>query len=154
MALSVYILKCAKEKYFIGKTEEPIKEIYKKHLNGTISEWTKLYKPLRIVCIISPACDFDEDKYTEMYMNKYGIDNVRGGKYNHINLDSGTVQYINNEILEEQDYNELSESIQQLDLTWDLVKDEYYQINDIKRSKKYNNKKSVLSYFKTLFSSK
>jgi hypothetical protein len=50
-------------------------------LNGSASLWTKKYKPLSVEKIIPNASPFDEDKYTIEYMDKYGIDNVRGGIY-------------------------------------------------------------------------
>ena len=35
--------------------------------------------------------DYDEDKYTKMYMDKHGIDNVRGGSYSTVRLDKTTI---------------------------------------------------------------
>ena len=89
----IYILQLEKEKYYIGKTNIPNFRI-EKHFNSNGSEWTKLYKPLKILELI-PNCDnYDEDKYTIKYMDKYGINNVRGGSFVSIKLSKSTVDHL------------------------------------------------------------
>jgi hypothetical protein len=81
----IYIIKLEKGKYYIGKTNNPQLRL-NNHFNSNGSLWTKIYKPLRVVNII-PNCDkYDEDKYTRIYMDKYGIDNVRGGSFVSVKL--------------------------------------------------------------------
>jgi hypothetical protein len=81
----IYILELNEGKYYIGKTDNPDIRITN-HFKHTGSEWTKLYPPVRVIDVI-PNCDtYDEDKYTKIYMQKYGIDNVRGGSFCMINL--------------------------------------------------------------------
>jgi|TARA_Y100000389_G_scaffold133164_1_gene130639 hypothetical protein len=84
----IYVLKLQNAKYYVGKTLNPYFRI-ETHFNSEGSEWTKLYKPVKILEIIK-GDDYDEDKYTKIYMDKYGIDNVRGGSYTSIKLDSET----------------------------------------------------------------
>ena len=85
----IYVLKLEQDKYYIGKTNNPNLRL-ENHFSSNGCEWTKLYKPLKIIEII-PHCDnYDEDKYTKIYMDKYGIDNVRGGSYTSVNLDDET----------------------------------------------------------------
>jgi hypothetical protein len=44
---------------------------------------------------IIPDCDdYDEDKYTRKYMDKYGIDNVRGGSFCEVILGESTIQLL------------------------------------------------------------
>lgn len=43
--------------------------------------WTKLYPLVDVIDIIPEADRFDEDKYVKIYMEKYGVGNVRGGSY-------------------------------------------------------------------------
>ena len=76
----IYTLQLQKGKYYVGKTDNP-KFRLDNHFNSNGSAWTNLYKPIKVLEII-PNCDnYDEDKYTRKYMDKYGIDNVRGGTY-------------------------------------------------------------------------
>jgi len=85
----IYVLLLEKGKYYIGKTKNPQFRI-ESHFNLEGSEWTKLYKPIKILELISNCDDYDEDKYTRIYMDKYGIDNVRGGSFITIKLDKST----------------------------------------------------------------
>jgi hypothetical protein len=82
----IYVLKLQKNKFYVGKTNN-IERRYQEHLDGSGSTWTKKYKPIQIYKIHEASSPFDEDKYTKMYMNEFGIDNVRGGLYVQENLD-------------------------------------------------------------------
>jgi hypothetical protein len=85
MSTNIYILKLQGNHYYVGKTDNPQKR-FQEHLRGSGSAWTKKYKPLCIEQVISNQTDFDEDKYVKICMNKYGIENVRGGAYTSIDL--------------------------------------------------------------------
>jgi len=84
----IYVLKLQYDKYYIGKTTNPYFRI-ESHFNYEGSEWTKINKPVKLLELIK-GDDYDEDKYTKIYMDKYGIDNVRGGSYTTTILDKET----------------------------------------------------------------
>jgi hypothetical protein len=85
----IYVIQLMNDKYYIGKTVNPHFR-FETHFTNNGAEWTKLHKPIKILELI-PNCDnYDEDKYTYKYMDKYGIDNVRGGSYTSIVLDNET----------------------------------------------------------------
>ena len=84
----IYVLKLQHCKYYVGKTSDPYFRI-ESHFNSEGSEWTKINKPIKLLELIE-GDDYDEDKYTNIYMDKYGIDNVRGGSYTSIKLDKQT----------------------------------------------------------------
>ena len=89
----VYVLQLESGKYYIGKTESPEYRL-ESHFSSAGSAWTRLYKPTRVV-EIKPDCDnYDEDKVTIQYMNKYGIDNVRGGSFVSVKLEDSTIQHL------------------------------------------------------------
>ncbi len=85
----IYILQLERGKYYIGRTSRPDFRI-ESHFNRSGSEWTRLYRPIRIVEIIKDCDEYDEDKYTRMYMDRYGVDNVRGGSYVKVKLDESS----------------------------------------------------------------
>ena len=89
----IYILKLENNKYYIGKTTNPNFRL-KQHFNSSGSQWTKKYKPIKILELKSNCDNYDEDKYTKMYMDKYGINNVRGGSYVQLKLDNITIQHL------------------------------------------------------------
>ena len=89
----IYILKLQEEKYYIGKTSNPEFRL-NTHFNNNGSEWTKLYKPVQLLKLISNCDDYDEDKYTRIYMDKYGIDNVRGGAYTTVKLNQSEKKHL------------------------------------------------------------
>lgn len=89
----IYVLKLEREKYYIGKTNNPQMRL-ENHFNSNGSAWTKIYKPLEIIEILSDCDDYDEDKYTIKYMEKYGINNVRGGSFCSIKLSRENINTI------------------------------------------------------------
>ncbi len=89
----IYALALENNKYYIGKTDNPHYRI-ENHFSATGSEWTKIYKPLKIVELIANCDHYDEDKYTRIYMDKYGIDNVRGGSFVSVVLPPNTIEHL------------------------------------------------------------
>jgi len=89
----IYILKLEKGKYYIGKTNNPQFRL-ESHFNSNGSEWTKKYKPLQVLEIKSNCDDYDEDKITRQYMDKYGINNVRGGSFVSVKLPKATINIL------------------------------------------------------------
>jgi hypothetical protein len=90
----IYIIQLEQGKYYIGKTNNPQFRL-ENHFNSNGSEWTKIYKPLRVI-EVKPNCDdYDEDKITIQYMDKYGINNVRGGSFVSVKLDKSTIDTLN-----------------------------------------------------------
>ena len=92
----IYVLQLEKGKYYVGKTKNPYFR-FENHFYSSGSEWVILYKPIRILELIADCDDYDEDKYTLIYMDKYGIDNVRGGSFTTIELDKFTKNQLKNE---------------------------------------------------------
>jgi hypothetical protein len=95
---TIYILKLNDNKYYIGKTNRTVNNRYQEHLDGTGSYWTKKYKPLSVIKQIENSSPYDEDRYVKEYMAIYGIDNVRGGSYNHEELTCETIRFLRNEL--------------------------------------------------------
>ena len=86
----IYAIKLEKGKYYIGKTNNPQFRL-QTHFDSNGSKWTKMYKPLKVV-ELKPNCDdYDENKITMQYMDKYGINNVRGGSYVSVKLDKSEI---------------------------------------------------------------
>lgn len=92
--LYIYSLKLEQGKYYIGKTKN-IENRFWQHSLENGSYWTKLYKVIELENVYENCDIYDEDKYVIMYMDKYGIDNVRGGIFSSINLTSMDILYIN-----------------------------------------------------------
>lgn len=88
----IYVLRLQHGKYYIGQTTN-IKARFAAHRNGKGAEWTCLHKPIEIIeCIEGEP--LDEEKLTLKYMEKYTINNVRGGSYCQIKLSSEQVEQI------------------------------------------------------------
>lgn len=77
--INIYVLELEGGKWYVGKTTN-LESRLDAHMSGMGSEWTKLHKPLKMEHSFI-GDKFDEDKTTKQYMEKYGIDNVRGGAY-------------------------------------------------------------------------
>lgn len=96
--VNVYIIKCSNEKYYVGKTTRNVFERYSEHCHGSGSYWTKKYKPICLEEYFENCDEFDEDKYTKKYMKKYGIANVRGGRYAQMKLSDDVLKHLEDEI--------------------------------------------------------
>lgn len=94
---TLYVLKCENNKYYIGKTNSPTTDRIESHFAKQGSAWTKLHKPEYVVEVLHDADAFDEDKYTKIYMAKYGIENVRGGSYSQVILEDYKIKALNDE---------------------------------------------------------
>ena len=82
---NIYVLRLEGGRFYVGKSDNVMSR-YQQHLNGSGSAWTKKYKPVSLEKTIENVSPFEEDKITKEYMNKYGIDKVRGGSYVEIEL--------------------------------------------------------------------
>jgi hypothetical protein len=89
----IYVLQLQQGKYYVGKTSNPSFRLNDHFVNNG-SIWTKKYKPLKILKLIPNCDDYDEDKYTRIYMEKYGINNVRGGSFVKYRLSEPVVQVL------------------------------------------------------------
>lgn len=100
----IYVLKCEKGKFYIGKTKDQnLLSRIVAHALEYGSEWTKKYTPLDVVEVIKNCNGFHEDMYTKMYMAKYGIENVRGGTYTTIEIEPETIEFLEDELAGAQD---------------------------------------------------
>ena len=89
----IYALQLEHGRYYIGKTTQPNFRI-DAHFNAQGSAWTRLHRPLHVHQVIPNCDDYDEDKYTRIYMDQYGVDNVRGGSYVKTTLDQLTKEHL------------------------------------------------------------
>lgn len=93
----IYILELENNKFYIGNSSN-VNKCYEQHLKGLDSEFTKIYKPVKIYKIYNNISEFDEDNYTKLYMKLFGIDNVRGGSYCNIYLTQHQKDLLNIEL--------------------------------------------------------
>ena len=94
---TLYILQLEDDKWYVGKTDD-VQKRYEQHKSGKGSEWTKLYKPVKIVGTYPVTSIHDETNKTKDLMKKYGIDNVRGGAHCQVDLTEEQENGIRHEI--------------------------------------------------------
>lgn len=88
----IYLIELKSNKYFVELTDNVINSL-KTDFCRFNYPWTRKYEPVKIIEIIMIE-DIDINKldgFVEKYMKLYGIDNVRGGKYNTIKLESESI---------------------------------------------------------------
>lgn len=83
--LYTYVLQLEEGKWYVGKTNDPFNRLME-HVNESGSVWTRRYAPVQVHEVKPFASKYDEDNTTMEYMEKYGVDNVRGGCYVQIVL--------------------------------------------------------------------
>jgi predicted GIY-YIG superfamily endonuclease len=97
MSTNIYIIRLERGNYYVGKSDNPTHR-FNQHVAGNGSMWTKKYRPLELVNVITNASHFDEDKHVKELMAIYGIDKVRGGTYVQEILSESQKEIITNEI--------------------------------------------------------
>lgn len=82
----LYVLKLEDKKFYIGVTSKNPEERFLEHKNGFYgAEWTKIHKPLSIEQTVDlgitdyKKAEEYENKITRKYIQKHGLNNVRGG---------------------------------------------------------------------------
>ena len=96
--ITIYVLKCSNNKYYVGKTLTDVDKRFNTHKKGQGAIWTRKYRPIEILNVYKNCDHFDEDKYTKMYMDKYGIENVRGGSYTKVKLNDDVIKFLEKEL--------------------------------------------------------
>jgi predicted GIY-YIG superfamily endonuclease len=96
--INIYVLELIMNKFYVGKTSKDVKLRFNQHVKGKGAIWTKMFKPIKIIESYETTNDFEEDMITKKYMNKYGIENVRGGSYVQINLEPNQIKFIEQEL--------------------------------------------------------
>lgn len=81
---TVYVLECEEGKYYVGSTKNR-KRRWEQHQRGRGSQWTRLYKPLRVIReekrIPHKFLLGLESKITAECMLEFGVNNVRGSMF-------------------------------------------------------------------------
>jgi predicted GIY-YIG superfamily endonuclease len=97
-SFNIYALELADNKFYVGKTAQTVDARFLQHINGDGAEWTKLYKPIKILESYKTSDKYEEDKTTKKYMEQYGIENVRGGSYTKIVLEEWQFMSLEHEL--------------------------------------------------------
>lgn len=93
-----YVLKLQHGMFYVGRTlDSDLSNRSFEHLTGIGSEWTKLHPPLEIIEQVK-GDKWMEDNLVYKYMDKYTIDNVRGGSYCQIELLSWQKRELQNKL--------------------------------------------------------
>ena len=98
--VSIYILKLKGDKYYIGRSKKTtIKGVegrIKQHYDGgtMAAAWCNKHHPIETVDIKYDMDKWDENKWTKIYMEKYGIENVRGGDYTRVKLPKKYIEFL------------------------------------------------------------
>lgn len=82
----VFVIELQNNKFYVGKTSKNTFNF--SDFKYTISEWTKLYKPLRLSEIKQNGDKYDVDILMFLYMKTHGIDNVRSENYPNIKMNN------------------------------------------------------------------
>ncbi len=122
--VNIYVLKLEDNKFYIGKTNNDVNNMYNQHKNNTDCEWTTKYPPIELVNKMSSEYSLDEDKLTKCYMKKYGIENVRGGSYSKVELDDSVIKSLEHEF-------SLNQDITVGDIYSEDFKELYAQVDDV-----------------------
>lgn len=88
----VYALKCADGAFYVGRTIDIVSR-FGAHKSGHAAEWTKAH-PAEAILELVPDGPYVELVLTLQYMQRYGIEKVRGGPWCQLTLSQGGIDTI------------------------------------------------------------
>lgn len=88
----LYALRLIENRFYIGKSQN-VEKRFLRHKQGSGSEWTKKYPPITIEHV-RPTFKFGELSLVLDYMDKHGIENVRGDIYSNVILSKSQMREI------------------------------------------------------------
>lgn len=91
-AMWIYVLRLVDDHYYVGRTQDVVTRV-SEHSTGTAgrptkdrgASWTAKYPVLGVVRVVQSDKN-EEETMTKRYMDVYGVDKVRGGKFTQIKL--------------------------------------------------------------------
>jgi predicted GIY-YIG superfamily endonuclease len=83
---TVYVLKCQRGKFYVGRTQRDPHDRFLEHLSGSGARWTQRFKPLAIVELWYDKTPEFEEQRTEELMLTVGVNKVRGGSYTRLSF--------------------------------------------------------------------
>jgi GIY-YIG catalytic domain len=89
----LYVLALQHNKFYVGKSQN-LEERIKDHKNGRGTAWTKRYQPIEVLVQRPLSNQHEENNVTLDYMDRYGMDNVRGGSWCRMKLTDTDRTYI------------------------------------------------------------
>lgn len=98
-SLSAYVLSCKDGCYYVGLTDN-LDSVFMEHWSGAASPWTKLHTPIKVEFVVRNAESYDETALLRECFRKYGIDKVRGGAFDTIELSAATQASLNESLRE------------------------------------------------------
>jgi len=104
MTTNIYIIRLEQNKYYIGHAIN-LEQRLNDHAEGKISKFTQKYRPLSIKKIIPDANAIHLDKYIVKYMEKYGMNSVRGGSFDNEILNKEQIKYLKSVGIKEEKQN-------------------------------------------------
>jgi len=97
MAEKIYVLELTNNKWYVGKTANVDRRV-EQHKSGKGSAWTRKYKFVGTAECRTSTGKYDEDNTTESYMEKYGVEHVRGGSYSQVILSDDIIDFLHQKI--------------------------------------------------------
>lgn len=84
---NIYVLQCEHAKYYVGKANLDVTQVFQYHIKQKNCKWTKIHPPISVINTFI-GDKWDEEVTFYKMADEYGIENVRGGSYKDVILTS------------------------------------------------------------------
>lgn len=95
MLMHIYILLLENDYYYIGESSHFL-QTYQQHIDKKICEWTNLHHTVKIDKVIRQTEEYTLDHCIIEYIQKYGLDKVRGDPFPDIVLSPKQLDLLSN----------------------------------------------------------